>query len=79
MRVNRFDIYSGAILFRALYVNTALLYLIRLSTGSQFRSLNIREEGVLKSALSIILAARFCNFDKRSILAQDVDPQVTEP
>ena len=66
-------------LFRVLYINTALLYFTILSTESQFRSLNMREDEVLKSALSMIRAARFCNFAKRSKLAQDVDPQVSDP
>ena len=39
----------------------------------------MREEGVSKSAFSMIRAARFCNLAKRSKFVQDVDPQVTDP
>ena len=42
-------------------------------------SLNISEDGVSKSALRIIRAASFYNFDNLSMFAFDVDPQVFEP
>ena len=59
--------YSGVRLFSALYVNTALLYLILFGTEYQPNSLNICSEGVSNSARNIILAARFCSFESRSI------------
>ena len=57
-----------------LYIRTALLYFVLLLTESQSSSLNIRADGLSKSALNIVRAARFCNFDNLSILAVDVDP-----
>ena len=42
--VSKFVIYSGTMLLRALYFNTALFYFTLLSTESKFRSLNMREE-----------------------------------
>ena len=66
-------------LLRALYVKTALLYFTLFSTESQLRFLNMRDEGVSKSAFSMVRAARFCNLAKRSKFVQDVDPQVTDP
>ena len=60
-------------------MSTALLYFNLLSIESQLGSRNIREDGVSKSAVSMIRAARFCNFDSRSIFALDVVPQVIEP
>ena len=66
-------------LFKALYVRTAVLYLILLATDAQPSSWNMDADDVSKSALRMILAARFCSFTNLSIFAEDVDPQVTEP
>ena len=71
--------HSGVILLNALQVNTALLYLILALTDSQPSSRSIVEDGVSKSAWSMIRAARFCNFDSLLIFVEDVDPHVTEP
>ena len=59
--------YSVVRLFNALYVSTALLYLSRFETENQPSPLNISSDGVLNSQCKIIRAARFCNFDKRSM------------
>ena len=48
-------------------------------TESQPSSLNMSADGVVKSACSIILAARVCSLDRRSIFPLEVAPQVTEP
>ena len=58
-------IYAGAKLFSALYVNTALLYIKRLGTESHSSLSNMIVEGVMKSALKMIRAARFCKNIKR--------------
>ena len=57
--LSRPDIYAGAKLFSALYVNTALLYIKRLGTESHSSLSNMIAEGVIKSALKMIRAARF--------------------
>ena len=44
---NRFEIYSGVKLCKALYIKTALLYLIRWLMESHPSSLNISMDGVL--------------------------------
>ena len=44
---NKFVIYSGVSIFRALYVSTALLYVRRLLIGCHPNSLNIVADGVL--------------------------------
>ena len=49
------DTYSGVRSFNALYVRTALLYISLLSIEGQPSSLNMSADGVLKSALRIIL------------------------
>ena len=72
-------IYAGAKLFSALYVNTALLYIKRLGTESHSSLSNMIVEGVIKSALNMIRAARFCNLERRSIFAAVVFPQVLQP
>lgn len=77
--INNLLIYSGVILFKALYVRIAVLYLILLATEVQPSSWNIRADGVSKSALRIMRAARFCSFINLSIFAAVVDPHVTEP
>ena len=48
-------------------------------TVGQPSSANISGDGVLKSVFKIMRAARFCNFDIRSILYFEVVPQVFEP
>ena len=63
------DTYSGFRLFNAL---TALLYKSLLSIERQPSSLNMSADGVLKSGLRIILAARFCSLRSRSRLDVDV-------
>ena len=79
--LSRPDIYAGAKLFSALYVNTALLYIKRLGTESHSSLSNMIVEGVIKSALNMIRAARFffCNLERRSIFAAVVLPQVLQP
>ena len=62
------EMYAGVILFSTLYVNTALLYLSLLSTDNHPSSLPA--DGVRKSVLRIVLAARFCNF--RSLSRFDI-------
>ena len=62
----------------ALYVNTTLLYIKRLGTESHSSLSNI-VEGVIKSALNMIRAARFCNLERRSLFAAVVFPQVLQP
>ena len=52
--LSRPDIYAGAKLFSALYVNTALLYIKRLGTESHSSLSNMIVEGVIKSALNMI-------------------------
>ena len=66
---SKLDMYSRKYSFIALSL---------LDTESQPSSLNICSDGVLNSACSIILAARFCHFDRRSICVPAVDPRVTE-
>ena len=66
------DTYSGFRLLNALYVRTALLYKSLLSIERQPSSLNMSADGVLKSGLRIILAARFCSLRSRSRLDVDV-------
>ena len=61
--------------FSALYVNTALLYIKRLGTESHLSLSNMIVEGVIKSALNMIRAARFCNLERRSIFATVVFPK----
>ena len=46
-------IYWGVKLFMALYVKTAVLYFYRFTIGIQLKSLNISDDGVLKSACNI--------------------------
>ena len=58
--------YSGVRLFNALYIRTTLFYISLLSIEGQPSSLNMSADGVLKSALRIILAARFCSLRSRS-------------
>ena len=74
-----FEMYAGVILFNAFYVNTALLYLSLVSTDNHPTSVNMPEDGVQKSVLRIVLAARFCNFRSLSRFDRDVEPQTTEP
>ena len=62
--LSRPDIYAGAKLFSAIYVNTALLYIKRLGTESHSSLSNMIVEGVIKSALKMIRAARFCNLER---------------
>ena len=67
-----YEMYSGVRLFKALYVRTALLYLSLSGTESQQSSLNMCSDEVfniilLLLACNIILVARFCNLDRRSI------------
>ena len=52
--LSRPDIYAGAKLFSALYVNTALLYIKRLGTESHSSLSNMIVEGVIKSALKMM-------------------------
>ena len=73
------DTYSGVRSFNALYVRTALLYISLLSIEGQPSSLNMSADDVLKSALRIILAARFCSLRSCSRLEVDVEPQITDP
>ena len=77
--LSRPDIYAGAKLFSALYVNIALMYIKRLGTESHSSLSNMIVEGVIKSALKMIRAARFCNLERRSIFAAVVFPQVLQP
>ena len=72
-------IYAVAKLFSALYVNSALLYIKLLGTESHSSLSNIIVEGVIKSALNMIRAARFSNLERRSIFAAVVFPQVLQP
>ena len=58
----------------ALYVSTALLLVNLLSTESQLSSESMFSNGVLKSTLKMILAARFCSLSSRSRVKGDVDP-----
>ena len=76
---SKVDMYSGVRSFNALYVNTALLKFILFGTENQPSSLNIVSDGVLNSACKIMRAARFYNFDKRSICVPEADPHVREP
>ena len=76
---SKVDMYSGVRSFKALYVNTALLKFILFGTENQPSSLNIVSDGVLNSACKIMRAARFCNFDRRSICVPAADPHVREP
>ena len=46
--LSRTDIYAGAKLFSALYVNTSLLYIKRLGTESHSSLSNMIVEGVIK-------------------------------
>ena len=64
--LSRPDIYAGAKLLSALYVNTALLYIKCLGMESHSSLSNMIVEGVIKSALKMIRAARFCNLERRS-------------
>ena len=73
------DTYAGVKLFSALYVNTALLYIKRLGMESHSSLSNMIVEGVIKSALNMIRAARFCNLERRSIFAAVLFPQVLQP
>ena len=78
--LSRPDIYAGAKLFSALYVKTALLYIKCLGTASHSNLSNMIVEGVIKSALNMICAARFCNLERRSIFATVEFPlQVLQP
>ena len=52
--------YSGVRSFNALKVRTALLHLWRFAIVDHPDSLNISKDGVSKSALRIMRAARFC-------------------
>ena len=63
--LNRPDVYAGAKLFSALYVNTALLHVKRLDTESHSSLSDMIVEGVMKSALNMIRAARVCNLEMR--------------
>ena len=63
MAFNWFKMYSGVRSFNALKVRTALLLLWRLAIVDHPNSLNISEDGVSKSALRIVRAARFWNLD----------------
>ena len=76
---SKVDMYSGVKSFKAPYVNTALLKFILFGTENQPSSLNIVSDGVLNSACKIMRAARFCNFDRRSICVPAADPHVREP
>ena len=76
---NKDDMYSGVRSFNALHVNTVLLKFILFGTENQPSSLNIVSDGVLNSACKIVRAARFCNFDRRSICVPAADPHVREP
>ena len=76
---SKVDMYSGVMSFKALYVNTALLKFILFGTENQPSSLNIVADRVLDSACKIMRAARFCNFDRRSICVPAADPHVREP
>ena len=71
---SKVDMYSGVRSFKALYVNTALLKFILFGTENQPSSLNIVSDGILNSACKIMRAARFCNFDRRSICVPAADP-----
>ena len=79
MSFNRFKMYSGLRSFSALKVRTALLLLWRFAIVDHPSTLNISEDGVSKSALRIMRAARFRNLDNLSMVSLDVDPQVLEP
>ena len=71
---SRSVIYGGFKLFKALYVKTALYYFNRLFTGSQFNSWNTSDDGVVKSAHSIIQAVRFWSFIILSRFVEEVAP-----
>ena len=72
--LSKVAMYPGARSFNALYVIPALLKFILFRTENQPSSLNIVLDGVLNSACKIMRAARFCNFDRRSICVPASDP-----
>ena len=72
--LSRPDIYAGAKLLSALYVNTAVLYINGLGTESHSCLSNMIVEGVIKSSPDMIRAARFCNLERCSIFAAVVFP-----
>ena len=49
------------------------------STESHSSLSNMIVEGVIKSALNMIRAARFCNLERRSIFAAVMFPQMLQP
>ena len=55
-------------LLKALNIITHVWYLTLLGKENQFNSENICSDGVIKSTLRIILAARFCNLTRRFVL-----------
>ena len=59
-------------------MKAALLYLSLFSIDGQFSSLNMAEDGVSKSALSMIRADRFCSFDTLSMFVLDAAPHVID-
>ena len=71
--------YSGVRSFNALCLNTVLLKFILFETENKPSSLNTVSDGVLNSACKIMRAARFCNFERRSICVPAADPHVREP
>ena len=79
MGFNRFELFLGVRSFNALKVRTALLSLWWFAIVDHPSSLIILEDGVSKSALRIMRAARFCSLDNLSMFSLDVDPQVLEP
>ena len=72
-------IYAGVLLFNALKVKMALLYISRLGTDCHPNSSNIRSDGVKYSARKIMRAARFCSLEIRYIFEVDVVPHVLHP
>ena len=68
--------YSGVMLSSALYIKVALVNLSLSTTDRQPSPLNICADGVAKSACSIIRAARFCSFGRRSKFALENAPQI---
>ena len=71
--------YSGDILFNALNVSTAVLYLSLHSTDNHSSSLNMPADSDQKSVIGVGLVTRFCSLRTLSRFDMDVEPQTTEP
>ena len=74
----KFEMYSRLILFNTRYVSTALLYSILFETVIQPSPWNIWAEGAVKSACKIMRAARFCSFERRSVIITCRWPTIIE-